>query len=135
MCLETIKKTYDPPKKVSSVNGNFRIGYKVCLPFGNGTFKGPYYGDDYRFGKWLYSDSEGSEEYTDETFATHKYEPGFHIFTTLKAAKKYQLDEGGCVFRVQYNDVVANGTHYVDGDFVPCVVARRMRVFKKDKVK
>jgi hypothetical protein len=63
-----------------------------------------------------------------------RYEPGFHIFTSLRAAKKYNR-YAGSIFKVQYNDVVADGTHYAGESVANCVIARRMRVFKKDKVK
>lgn len=137
MCLETVKKTYCPPKKVESVKGKFKVGYKV-LRDRDTTFSGPYFGLGSPFGKWLHSGSAGSIEYSGDVDEHEgSYEPGFHIFTTLKAAKEYQEEEYGSIFRVQYNDVVAEGTHYTSctHEHQGCVVARRMRVFKKDKVK
>lgn len=136
MCLETVKQTYHPPKKVSSENGKFKIGYKVIHIHCKGkTFDGTHYGNGKRFGQWLNSRSNGKKvpangDDGDMTL----YEPGFHIFTSLRAAKKYNW-YGGSIFKVQYNDVVADGTHRVGDSIANCVIARRMRVFKKDKVK
>jgi hypothetical protein len=130
MCLSTVQETFSTPKKVKSKAGPFRTGYKVINSVLKTEFGGVFYGAGYRFGVW----HEANQE---PITSTHfiQYQTGFHIFKFKKDAIKFHKSDCWSwhkIAKVQYQDVLAEGEQLANGDLAPCIVAAKMRVFKKD---
>lgn len=133
MCLDSAVKTYKKPLKEK------RIGYKVKDLFN-------YNNEDY---KYRNSDSYDCKEHDSNG---KEYEPGFHILISKKAAiklarkinedyNKYSWHVTYCIYKVEYNDIVAEGYETCDNivKYVPgrckCDVARRMKILEKIEVR
>ena len=133
MCLDSAVRVYDKPLREK------RIGYKIksCREYNSKDYK---YQNSRSAGE-IEADNKGKE-----------YEPGFHILTSRKTAAKLtrilnkQLEQYSwadlyCVFKVEYNDIVAEGYETCD-NIVDCTsgrcrcdVARRMKVLEKIEVR
>lgn len=132
MCLDSAVIVYDKPLREK------RVGYKV-KPL-----------DIYDSIDYKYRNS-GSTIKTETDNNGKGYEPGFHILISRKAATKlarainklmsrYSWGSRYCIFKVEYNDTVAEGYEMCNNivDSVPgrcrCDVARRMKVLKQIEV-
>ncbi len=123
MCLDTVQ---------DEVTTKRAHGYKVVrkLPEYHSSDYSPQYSYDwgrggYKTGEWV----------TSTTSSTHlSYPTGFHIFTELTEAKYYcgllnlHWVENLIVVRVQFKDVVAQGTQMFNLKPLKVVVARNMKI-------
>jgi hypothetical protein len=122
MCLTSVTKVYD--KQTSKVY----LGWKVVRVIGK-EFKSLYnfYSS---FDRWKLACGPTRIKMSPDT----SYPAGFHILTTKKDAEKYRQDrdfpEDWTVVRVKYCKVLCVGKQQVGGEYLKCVIAKKMLVMK-----
>jgi hypothetical protein len=69
---------------------------------------------------------------TSEVYPQTKYHYGFHILETIQNAKAWArgYDNRG-VFKVEYRGIVATGTQDHGHEYVPCIIAKEMRIIEQ----
>jgi len=104
MCLHVVTEEFDKP--ISKVN----YGWKVFVNEGDGTLGGPYYGQGYKYNRWIH------DERYNMLFCDYQwYETGFHLFKTRADARLYSKElivAGTFIRKVKYKNVVAQGFQY-----------------------
>lgn len=133
MCLDTVTKTYDTPKKMNGVGyKGFNYIYKTddndyYLRDKNGNairrddiIEPPCFGPTLPTGTWVEPHNDMGIIASDGT----NYRSGFHILLSKKAAREW----GSGLHKVKFTDVVAEGMQ----DEHKCVVARKIFICKKE---
>jgi hypothetical protein len=121
MCLNTVDKVKNFPKSQIGYKIYYKDGYKYQCEnyfFPLSLYLGETYKDNNR--KWIHSDKRTRYK------NFKKYYPGFHIYSSLRAAKSQKCSVTHIV-KVKYDNVVATGKQY--GKKV--IVARKITLLKE----
>ena len=147
MCLTTITKIYDKPKKVKSVGGPWKTGWKLVRRYSKWNHEKSRY--DYELDQWeeglTHKKRKFDTWYTDTNTliieSDHElrsggcktYPAGYHICDSYEDALEYngEYNEKD-IYEVRYQDVIAEGTQSTEDGHVKTIIAKQIMVIDPD---